>query len=80
MKPEGIFAAIFADAARETGRTQEQLETMAVQVFATMLHHMMQERGSVVWTAARLEQDNRLTIEVNIVPRFGSRNPVRNPS
>jgi len=67
---EGIWKAIYADAARETNRTEEQLRAMAVQVFATILHHMINERNVTIWTAARLESSGRFSVEVNILPRF----------
>jgi carbon storage regulator len=57
-------------AAKTTGRTEEELRAMAVQVFGSMLHHALgKPLGEIVWTAMSL---GPLNVEVNI-PR---RNPV----
>ena len=67
-----IWDAIYEDAARETGKSVLTLRMMGTQVFATMLLHCLQEKGSVIWTASRIEDDGRLTVEVNIRPRYGT--------
>ncbi len=74
---EGIFAAIYADAARELGRSEDELRRMAIQVFASMLSHMIDERGSVIWTAAKAEEGDksRFSVEANIVPRYRKQRP-----
>ena len=65
-----IYAAVYKDAARELGRSEDELATMAWQVFASMLLHVINNRGSVIWTAARQEESGRFSVEVNVLPRF----------
>jgi len=74
-----IWEAVYADAAKFTGKSEACLRVIAHQVFATMLHHMMQEQEQVIWSAAKMEKSGRFSVEVNITPRFRSGRPIERP-
>lgn len=67
-----IIDGVFERAAVRTGRTPEQLRAMAVEVFASMLHHSMETPGQVVLTASCII-DGRLDLEVGLPPRQAAR-------
>ncbi len=61
---------IYAKAVEATGRSEAVLRSIAMQVFASMLQHMMESRDKVIWTAARIPSgEHRLDVEVDCPPR-----------
>jgi len=59
---------IYLEAAKVTGKGVPQLHEMAHQVFATMLHHALAQRGATIWTVTEI-QGSALYVEVNIPRR-----------
>ena len=72
--------AIYARAAEMTGRSQEALRAMAVDVFASMLLHALNREGHFVWTVMEFAHSlpQPLYVEVD-VPRRSPIDPTPQP-
>ncbi|MGB7158159.1 MAG: hypothetical protein WBD40_08845 [Tepidisphaeraceae bacterium] len=63
---------VYQRAAEVTGKTVPQMEAMARDTFASMLHHAMREPGRLVWIIAKIDDTGevagKLYVEVNVPP------------
>jgi hypothetical protein len=70
-----LIDAIYATAAAQTAKTEAELRAMALQVFATMLHHAMQAPDRPLWTVMQIGECG-FYVEVNL-PRRDLREAVK---
>lgn len=68
----------YAKAAAATGKSMVELNAMALSVFASMLHHAMENPDTYVWSVIKVAPKNKLMrgyidFEVNMCPPARSR-------
>lgn len=60
---------IYSEAAKATGKTETQLRLMGLQIFSSVLRHIMERPSETIWTVASLD-GQQLNIEVNFPPHL----------
>jgi hypothetical protein len=55
----------YREASKVTGKSERALRATAQIAFASMLHHALRKRGSIIVTMCRITDDGRFDLEVD---------------
>jgi hypothetical protein len=75
-RPGAAITKVYVRAAMATGKSVDELRRMAEHVFASILHHCLEEENQAIWTISSISKPNRpehrhkIWCEVNFPPRF----------